>query len=78
MRLEVENKPVIEHVNAAQLRSAITGLRSYGPSSYASLTDEQGNYLQVAGGGITCLLERRDAATGRHYRAYHDIASKLY
>ncbi|AYM76203.1 hypothetical protein D9M09_10660 [Janthinobacterium agaricidamnosum] len=78
MRLEVEKRPVVEQVSVAQVRSAIAGLRSYGPSSYASLTDDEGNYLQVAGGGITCMLERRDVATGRHYRAYHDVASKVY
>ena len=78
MRLDVENKPAIEHASAAQVRAAITGLRSYGPSSFAALTDEGGNYLQVAGGGITCMLERRDAAGGRHYRACRDVPSKVY
>jgi hypothetical protein len=51
---------------------ARSALRSCGPSSYASLTDDPGNYLQVAGGALTCLLERREAATGRHYRACLD------
>lgn len=78
MRLEVENKVAVENVSEAKVRAAITALRSYGPSSFASLTDDQGNYLQVAGGGVTCMLERRDMAAGRHYRGYHDIRSKVY
>src|SRR5438552_2235378 len=78
MRLEVERKSPIEGPSDAQVRSEILGLRSYGPSSFASLTDEKGDYLQVAGGGVTCLLERRDAATGRHYRAFHDNPSAVF
>jgi len=42
------------------------------------LTDKEGNYLQVAGGGVTCMLERREAASGRHYRAYHDKPSTVF
>jgi hypothetical protein len=70
MRFEVENKPAIDGVTEKQIRSAIAKLRSYGPSSFASITSSDGNYLQVGGGGITCTLERRDAATGRHFRAH--------
>jgi hypothetical protein len=73
MRLEVESRPPIDNATEAQVRTAVLGLRSYGPSSFASMTDEAGNYLQVAGGGVTCMLEMRDASTGRHYRAYHDV-----
>jgi len=78
MLLEVEKAPSIENVTEAQMRSAIMTLRSYGPSSFASLTDAQGNYLQVAGGGVTCMLERRDIASGHHFRAYKDEKSKVF
>jgi hypothetical protein len=78
MRLEIEKKPSIEGATAPQVQKAIVALRSYGPSSFASLTDGLGNYLQVAGGGVTCMLERRDAASGRHFRAYHDAPSKVF
>lgn len=70
MLFEVEKKARMHDPTKAQVSAAITKLRSYGPSSFASLTDEQGNYLQVAGGGLTCLLERRLAANAQHYRAY--------
>ncbi|HLP99428.1 MAG TPA: hypothetical protein VK149_13405 [Sideroxyarcus sp.] len=78
MLLEVEKKAPIENAKAADVRGVIPKLRSYGPSSYASLTDVQGNYLQVAGGGVTCLLEWRDAANRRHYRAHLDAPSKVF
>lgn len=78
MRLEVQGKPTIHELTEAQARAAVTSLRSYGPSSFASLTDEKGNYVQVAGGGVTCMLERRDAASGRHFRGYKDEKSKVF
>jgi hypothetical protein len=78
MRLEAENKSPVEKPTEKKLRSTILALRSYGPSSFASLTDDAGNYLQVAGGGVTCLLERRDVLAGRHFRAHHDQPSTVF
>ena len=60
------------------MRSLILKLRSYGPKSFASLTDAEGNYLKVAGGGVTCLLERREVAIGRHLRAFHGQPSSVF
>lgn len=45
-------------------------LQGHGKSSFASLTRPDGSYVQVAGGGICCLLERRDAGEGRQWRAF--------
>jgi hypothetical protein len=70
MRFEVENKPHLDGVTEKQIRSAVSKLRGYGPSSFASITAPDGSYLQVGGGGITCTLERRDADTKRHFRAH--------
>jgi len=78
MRLEIQNKSARDNPSEKQLRKAILGLRSYGPSSFASLADEDGSYLQIAGGGVTCLIERRDAATGTHYRAYQQQKNMNY
>jgi len=78
MLFEVEKKTPVESAEAADVRAVIPKLRSYGPSSYASLTDAQGNYLQVAGGGVTCMLEWRDAVNRRHYRAHLDAPSKVF
>lgn len=78
MRLEVERKPPVNEVTENQLRTVIASLRSYGPSSFASLADDDGNYLQVAGGGFTCMLERRHLTTGQHFRGYKDEKSSVF
>ena len=78
MLLEVEGKAPIAAVSEAVLRREISQLRSYGPASYAALTDEAGNYVQVAGGGVTCMLERREASNGRHFRAFQDKRNAVF
>ena len=78
MLFEVENQSPIENADAAELRSVIRKLRSYGPCSHASLTDAKGSDLVVAGGGVTCLLEWRDAVNRRHYRAHLDAPSQVF
>jgi len=61
-----------DHPREAQIKRSIKSLKSYGASSYASLADAAGNYVQMAGGGITCLLEWYDAKKLKHFRAFHD------
>lgn len=78
MLFEVEKKAPKQDPTEAKVSAAITKLRSYGPSSFASLTDEHGNFLQVAGGGLTCLLERRAPADGKHFRAYLETPSGIH
>ena len=78
MRLEAEGQSPIDNVTESTVRSVVAKLHSYGPSSFASLTDEVGNYLQVAGGGVTCMIERRDASNKRHYRAFQDKRSAAF
>lgn len=56
MKFDIEGKAGIAAPTQAQIRRAIKSLRSYGPSSYASLTDDGGNYVQVAGRRWRCLL----------------------
>ncbi|MFL6629327.1 MAG: hypothetical protein ACJ8G1_23000 [Vitreoscilla sp.] len=72
MRFEVENKPPIEGPSARRVRAGILCLRNRGRSSFATLTDDRGNYLLAAGGGLTCMLERRDVDAGRMLRACVD------
>lgn len=72
MKLEVEGKAGISNPTAAQVARAIRSLKSYGRSSYASLTNESGNYVQVAGGG-SCMVEIFDSPTGVRSRAFHDM-----
>lgn len=78
MIFECEGKPAIKEPKSSQIRKALLSLRSYGPSSYASLTDEAGNYIQVAGGGITCLLELYKADTKERMRGFTDVSNKAF
>jgi hypothetical protein len=77
MLFQAEGKPDVNEPSIARLRSALKSLRSYGPSSYASLTDAQGNYIQVAGGGVTCMVERYEKETNKRERAHHDKPSPI-
>jgi hypothetical protein len=76
MLLACEGKPSIQNPKTSQIRRNLLALRSYGPSSYASLTDDGGSYLQVAGGGVSCLLELYQADTGKRLRAFGDVQNK--
>lgn len=78
MKFEMEKKPPKLNPTEKQMRASIARLRSFGPSSFASLSDEAGNYVQVAGGGIACLLERHEASTGRRFRGFKDHVNPNY
>lgn len=77
MRFEVEGKAPVDAPRESAIRRGIKSLRSYGPSSFASLTDIDGNYIQVGGGGVTCLVERYFAASKERLRAFHDRPSPV-
>lgn len=72
MILEQEGKKTVDNPTVNQIKKAISSLRSYGPSSFASITNSEGKYLQVAGGGITCMLELYDPETNQRFRAFSD------
>ena len=72
MRLDVEGKASVSNPTPAQIARAIRSLKSYGRSSYASLTNESGDYVQVAGGGVSCMVELFDASAEVRSRAFHD------
>jgi hypothetical protein len=61
-----------------QISKRIMSLRSYGPHSFASLDDDLGNYIQVAGGGVTCMVERYDVETGGRERAFNNIPNPAF
>lgn len=75
MKLEAENSSVIFGVDQARLIKTLRKLKSYGPSSFACITDEDGNYMQVAGGRVTCFIERYDAKSKKLFRGYHSNSS---
>src|SRR4051812_15543567 len=68
MIFQIEGKPALNEPSAIRLRLALKSLRSYGPSSYASLTDDKGNYIQGAGGDVTCMVERYEKETDKRER----------
>lgn len=78
MKFEVEGKATVANPKVSQVSRALKALKSYGPSSYASLTDEGGRYIQVAGGGITCMVEKYDPQLGERLRAFHDKPNPAY
>ena len=78
MNFEVEGKITVISPKPSQIIRTIKSLKSYGPSSYASLTDERGRYVQVAGGGITCMVEQFDPQSGVRLRAFHDRPNPVY
>ncbi|WP_163836661.1 hypothetical protein [Spartinivicinus ruber] len=73
MILECEGKKSIVSPTEKQLINTLKTLKSHGPSSFASLTVSNGDYVQVAGGRMTCMLEKREGVS--QYRAYHDNPS---
>ncbi|REG60852.1 hypothetical protein B0G80_3675 [Paraburkholderia sp. BL6669N2] len=77
MRFEVEGKAPVDAPRESAIRRGIKSLRSYGPSSFAALTDVEGNYVQVGGGGVTCLVEWYFAASKGRLRAFHDRPSPV-
>jgi hypothetical protein len=78
MKFEIEGKVGISAPTTAQIGRAVKALRSYGPSSYASLTDANGSYVQIAGGGVTCMVEHFDATTRTRSRAFHDKPNPVF
>ncbi|RKF30530.1 hypothetical protein [Paraburkholderia fungorum] len=76
MKFDIEGKAALVTPTPIQIARALKSLRSYGKSSYASLTDAAGNYVQVAGGGVSCMVERFDSGAHR-WRAFHDNPSPV-
>jgi hypothetical protein len=64
MHFEREGRKATPVPSQAQLKRALEHVKS----SFASLTRDDGTYLQVAGGPGLFALERRDA-NGTHFRA---------
>lgn len=71
MIFEREGAQPIVDPSEQVLERELRKLRSYGASTFASLTKDDGSYLQTAGGGVACMLERHDIED-RHYRAWQD------
>lgn len=70
MLLEQERKPAKRVATFKPVETALRRLCSYGPSSFAVLTADDGSFIQFAGGGATCVLEWRRAGDDAPRRAY--------
>jgi hypothetical protein len=77
MRLETEGQVVIENPSEELVRAIILGLQQ-GGSTFASLTDEAGNYIQVAGSRPWCVIERRHLKPLKHERAFQETPKPKY
>lgn len=72
MNFDVGGKNTVVDPNPGQIKRTIKALKSYGHHSYASLIDGSGRYVQVAGGGVRCMVEQFDPRSGVRLRAFHD------
>lgn len=70
MILEVENKKNFINVSFKEIERNLLKLKSYGKNSFAILSDDRGNFIQVAGGGVTCVVERKSFGESTIYRAF--------
>jgi hypothetical protein len=77
MLFEAERQTPIENPSEEQVRALILGLR-VGGTSFASLTDEAGNYITIAGSRPWCVIERRCLNPLEHNRAFQDTATPKY
>jgi hypothetical protein len=77
MMLDGEGLAPVFDPGEAEVRNLIRGLELSG-SSFASLTDSHGNYVQAAGSRPWCLVERRESKPLKHYRAFQDTPVPKY
>jgi len=77
MRLEAEGHPPVVNPSEQEVRAMILSLQR-GHTSFASLTDEAGNYIQVAGGRPWCAIERRRLTPPKHERAFQETPKPKY
>jgi hypothetical protein len=71
MTFERENAKPVVNVSEAQLLRGLAQLKGVSACRFASLSREDGSYVQAGGGGMTCALEWRDA-TDRQFRTFQD------
>jgi hypothetical protein len=78
MRLEAEGGVVVENPAWKEIEKLLKKLRSYGPISFASLTNADGSHVQVAGGGVVCMVEWFDAGSKKHFRAWQELPISVF
>ena len=66
MKFERENTKQIDFPSQKQVELSLSHLKG-SKRSYASLTSDSGDFIQMAGGGFSCILEK--SINGTVYRA---------
>lgn len=73
MKFEREQAQPIDGFSEKQLLRGLSFMhRAVSNSRFAILSAEDGSYVQMGGGGMCCVQERRDGAAGRHFRGSQD------
>ena len=71
MKFQREGKKPIDRVTEAQVRRQLSYKRS-GDCTFAILSKDESNFIQMYGGGSGCCLELRDDARQSFLRGYLD------
>lgn len=77
MLLEAEGQPPIRNPSEEQVRALVLSLR-IGETSFASLTNGTGDYVQVAGNRPWCVIEHRRVEPLQHDRAFQETPVPKY
>ena len=77
MLLEAEAQQPIRDPSEEQIRETVLGLR-LGKTSFVSLSDVAGNYVQVAGSRPWCVIEHRQLEPLKHERAFQETPMPKY
>jgi hypothetical protein len=78
MILTMEYAQPVTNATAKDVERALRKLKLTGRHEFAVLEDDHGNYVQVAGGGAACMIERRSVQPFHHYRAFQDRQNKAF
>ena len=77
MIFEAKGQPPVQNATEEQVRALVLDLR-VGGAFFASLTDEAGNYIQIAGSRPWCVIECRRLKPLQHVRAFQATPTPKY
>jgi hypothetical protein len=78
MIFTMEASSAVRNPAPQAIERALRTLKITGRHEFAALDDEHGNYVQVAGGGVACMIERRSSHPLRHYRGFQEKRNKAF
>ncbi len=78
MILTMESAPAVTNPTAKEVERTLRRLKLTGRHEFAALEDNHGNYVQVAGGGATCMIEKRTVEPLYHFRAYQEKQNRAF